>query len=256
MRIIDQGKGENLMARILFVLIGVVCVIYGFMVRAVGSGTGFFIVWLGLGIVSLAQAVLLHIGFWKRVSGKVKKCLLVLVSLVALSFVIVEGCVLSQFTASGEENLDYIMVLGAQVYENGPSTVLKFRLDKAIAYLYDNPDTLCIVSGGQGSNEPFPEAEGMADYLRKNGIPEDRILIEDQSGTTEENFAFSKEFIEEGASVGVVTNNFHVFRALQIAKSQGLTNICGIAAKTTPLYLPSNMVREYFGEIKYLIRSL
>ncbi|MGN0312810.1 MAG: YdcF family protein, partial [Lachnospiraceae bacterium] len=62
--------------------------------------------------------------------------------------------------------------------------------------------------------------------------------------------------IDEGASVGVVTNNFHVFRALQIAKSQGLTNICGIATKTTPLYLPNNMVREYFGELKYLIKSL
>lgn len=115
--------------------------------------------------------------------------------------------------------LDYIIVLGAQVRKDGPSPVLKYRLDKAVEYLNENPDTVCIVSGGQGSNEPWTEAEGMAQYLQEKGIDTARILTEDQSQTTEQNITNSKMLMKEGASVGIVTNNFHVFRALQIAKS-------------------------------------
>ncbi len=136
-----------------------------------------------------------------------------------LVFCIVEGCVISQMHADGREGLDYIIVLGAQVRKDGPSPVLKYRLDKAVEYLNENPDTVCIVSGGQGSNEPWSEAEGMARYLQEKGIDTARILPEDKSQTTEQNITNSKMLMKEGASVGIVTNNFHVFRALQIAKS-------------------------------------
>ena len=118
--------------------------------------------------------------------------------------------------------------------KDGPSPVLKYRLDKAVEYLNENPDTVCIVSGGQGSNEPWTEAEGMAQYLQEKGIDTARILTEDQSQTTEQNITNSKMLMKEGASVGIVTNNFHVFRALQIAKKYGLSDVCGIAADSTP----------------------
>lgn len=118
--------------------------------------------------------------------------------------------------------------------KDGPSPVLKYRLDKAVEYLNENPDTVCIVSGGQGSNEPWSEAEGMARYLQEKGIDTARILTEDQSQTTGQNITNSKKLMKEGASVGIVTNNFHVFRALQIAKKYGLSDVCGIAADSTP----------------------
>lgn len=151
-----------------------------------------------------------------------------------LVFCIVEGCVISQMHADGRGGLDYIIVLGAQVRKDGPSPVLKYRLDKAVEYLNENPDTVCIVSGGQGSNEPWSEAEGMARYLQEKGIDTARILPEDKSQTTEQNITNSKMLMKEGASVGIVTNNFHVFRALQIAKKYGLSDVCGIAADSTP----------------------
>ena len=152
----------------------------------------------------------------------------------------------------GEDGLDYIVVLGAQMRQNGPSVVLQYRLDEAIKYLNDNPDTICIVSGGQGYNEPCTEAQGMAEYLEKKGVPKVRILMETESTTTAQNISNSMQYIREGATVGIVTNNFHMFRALQIAKQQGLTQVCGIAAKSKALYLPNNMLREYLAEIKYL----
>ena len=158
------------------------------------------------------------------------------------------------FYAKGEKNLDYIIVLGAQVRENGPSVVLRHRLDKAIDYLNDNPETVCIVSGGQGANEPCPEADAMEAYLIEKGIPEDRILVENQSLSTVENIKNSKELMDESYNgVGIVTNNFHVYRAVRMAKAQGIENVCGIAAKSNNLYLPNNVLRECLSILKGLM---
>ena len=85
-------------------------------------------------------------------------------------FVTLCGMIAGDFSAKGNQNLDYIIVLGAQVREDGPSAVPKYRLDAAIDYLNENPNTVCIVSGGQGANEPFSEAKGMAEYLLDKGI--------------------------------------------------------------------------------------
>ena len=62
---------------------------------------------------------------------------------------------------------------------------------------------------------------------------------------------YSKALIKDGASVGIITNDFHLFRAKQIARKYGLDNVCGIAAKSTPVYLPNNMLREFLAEIKF-----
>lgn len=172
------------------------------------------------------------------------------------AFVIVEGCVISHMEDCGEGGLDYIIVLGAQVYKDGPSPVLKYRLDRAIEYLEENPDTYCILSGGEGANEPFPEAQGMADYMIRQGISEIRLVQETESMTTEENIRNSMKYVREGASVGIVTNDFHMFRALQIAHKQGVNDACGISAGSMKLYLANNMLREFFAEIKFILLSL
>ena len=111
-----------------------------------------------------------------------------------------------------------------------------------------------IVSGGKGANEPFPEAQGMADYLKAHGIEEGRILQESKSKTTQENIVNSKKLIAgDNASVGIITNDFHMFRALQIAHDNGLDEAQGIAAGSPPDMLVNNMVREFFAEIKFLL---
>ncbi len=183
----------------------------------------------------------------------VKILMMILLCIGLIFFVAVEGLIISNFSNQGEKDLDYIIVLGAKIYASGPSVVLKYRLDKAVDYLEENPKTKCIVTGGQGHNEPFPEAEGMAAYLKKKGISEDRILLERESKVTAENISGSLELMEEGSSVGIVTNNFHVFRALQIAKSQGLRNVCGIAADSNLVFLPNNLLREFLAEVKFLL---
>lgn len=241
----------------LWLVIAILCLIYGVIVRAVGSGTSFFIVWWTMGIMFGAFALVAKKSLWKRMSLVVRKILSVVIVAAVVCVVIVEGLIITGFTKHGEPNLDYIIVLGAQVHESGPSIVLKYRLDKAVEYLEENPDTKCIVSGGQGANEPFAEAEGMATYLEKKGIAKERILLEKESTTTEQNIKYSKKLIaESNAKIGLVTNNFHLYRALQIARGEDLGDISGIAAGSTKLFLPNNMLREFLGEMKYLITHI
>lgn len=238
---------------LIFTVLAVLCVVYSGMVLATGSGTSFFLVWIGLAVLSFLFGYSIWKSFWKKVPRLVKGICIAVVAVGFTAFFIVEGCIISQMHEKGKAGLDYIIVLGAQVRESGPSAALKYRLDEAVEYLEDNPKTICIVSGGQGANEPYSEAEGMAQYLKEQGIDASRILLEDKSLNTEQNMEYSKALIKDGASVGIITNDFHLFRAKQIARKYGLDNVCGIAAKSTPVYLPNNMLREFLAEIKFLL---
>ena len=195
-----------------------------------------------------------HFDVWNKLPIGLRHTAVVILVTCVIIFLVVEGCIISAFRAKGESNLDYIIVLGAQVKENGPSAALKFRLDEAYDYLVANENTLCIVSGGQGSNEPCSEAQGMYDYLTGRGIDGGRIIMEDKSTDTSENIAFSAVFLDkENDSVGIVTNNFHVFRSVHLAKHQGIKHVCGISADSNIIFQLNNMVREFFGIIKDLV---
>ena len=142
----------------------------------------------------------------------------------------------------------YLIVLGAQVSGRRITDSLKLRLDRAKEYLIQNEETLVIVSGGRGKGEEISEAEAMASYLMENGIAKERIFQEDQSRTTRENLLFSAAFMEErGCLVGIVSNHFHLYRALQYAKAAGYSNVCPIAAGCNPVLCVNYMVRECFA---------
>ncbi len=233
----------------LFVL-AILSILYGLFVFRGKSGSWFWVVWECLGAGFLIWTWLLHKNFFATHSVcKVMFCGIIMFGILVLG--VCGWKIFGHFSEEGKPALDYIIVLGAQVWEDGPSVVLKYRLDAANTYLEENPDTKCIVSGGQGYNEPFTEAEGMAKYLIEHGISAERILLEDQSTNTVENVRYSQRLMETTyKSVGIVTNNFHLYRAVEIAKKQGLQGVCGIAAKSTPLYLPNNLLRECIGVMK------
>ena len=246
---------KSIIAGILGIL-GILCAMYGIMIRATRSGTKFFLVWFGMASLFIVIGIGLQMGMWDKLPLICRRIILIIFALGMVSFVIVEGCIVSKLTTEGKDNLDYIIVLGAQVKESGPSIVLKYRLDKALEYMNENPKTICIVSGGQGHNEPYSEAEGMAQYLIEQGMSAERIMKEDKSKTTEQNISNSMKYIKKGATIGLVTNNFHVYRALQIAENQHVENIYGIAADSSAFYMPNNMLREYLAEMKYQIRKV
>ena len=248
-----EGKPKNGFV-ILWSVLAVCCFLYGGLVFLTGSGTAFFAVWLILGVLLLALAILAKHSVWKKLPGVLKGVTVALFCLGISVFLVTEGCILSHFFDKGEKDLDYLIVLGAQMNEDGPSPLLERRLRAAARYLSENPDTICIVSGGQGTNEPVSEAEGMAAYLTQKGISPDRILKETESKSTMENLTFSKRLIEDpDASVGIVTNNFHVFRAVLTAKRAGFSHVCGIASEASALFFVNNLLREFFGVIKFVL---
>ena len=235
----------------LFLVCGVICILYGLSVMMIGSGTAFFIVWFLAGAFFELLALLTGRHMWHLIPRWLLAVCGLILAAGLLLFAFVETRIISCFGMAGEPGLSYIVVLGAQVHEDGPSLVLKYRLDRASEYLEENPETLCIVSGGQGSNEPFAEAEGMKRYLVQKGIDGGRIITEDRSENTAQNIRFSKKLLPDNpGKVGIVTNNFHMYRALMIARREGLDGAVGIAADSTKRFLPHNMLREFFAIVK------
>ena len=229
---------------------GAICYCIGIAVN--GFGTYFFLIWGGIGAACLGLGAL--VGNRKLMAAlpkPVKVAVGALVCAGAVTFCAVEGMILSEYGASAAPGADYCIVLGAQWKPSGPSAVLRKRLDKAVEYLKANPDTKVIVSGGKGANEPMAEAEGMYGYLVQAGIEEERILVEDKSRSTYENLVYSGGLLDkENDRVVIVTNNFHVFRALGIARKQNYGKVEGLAADSVLGMGPNNLLREFLGVLK------
>jgi uncharacterized SAM-binding protein YcdF (DUF218 family) len=153
-----------------------------------------------------------------------------------------------------QASCDYLIVLGAQVRGRKITDSLLRRLKKAQTYLSVHKETKVIVSGGQGKGEVITEAEAMADYLQNQGIEKMRIYLEDRSRTTQQNLEFSETFLDkEKHCVGIVSNNFHLYRACQIAKRLGYQRIEPVAASCHPLLFVNYMIREVLAVWKLWI---
>ena len=151
-----------------------------------------------------------------------------------------------------ETQVDYLVVLGAKVRQDGPSVSLWDRIYETVSYLNAHPDTIAIVSGGQGEDEPITEAKSMHDELVKLGISEDRIWMEYKATSTDENLRYSLDLIEEKTgrrpqTLGVLSSEYHLFRASLMAKKLGIEFV-GVPAKTTKItQLINHAMREVAG---------
>ncbi len=143
-----------------------------------------------------------------------------------------------------------VVVLGCKAIGDEPSWMLKDRLDKAYDVLLENPDVMCVVTGGQGSDEQHTEAYVMKKYLTEKGISADRIIMEDSSASTEENLLYTKAVIElNGLSqnVVIVTDRFHELRAHIWAKKAGFDKIYSACCDTRIYLVIGYWFREMFG---------
>ena len=134
------------------------------------------------------------------------------------------------------ENPSAIIVLGCRVKGEEPSPMLKSRMNAAIEVYEQNPEALIIACGGQGNGENITEAEAMRRYFTEKGIPEEHIVVEDKSTSTEENIAYAAEILkEQGISDGIVivTNEFNQYRAYAFAKEAGI--YAGAYSAKTPV---------------------
>ncbi len=247
-------------------------------------------------------------------------CVTGLVVLMILQVLIFGGMI-----KSAPSHLDYLIVLGAKVREDDISSSLKRRLDKAIRYAQEHPETKLVLSGGQGADEPISEALAMAEYLLYNGIAPEQMLLEVYSTSTRENMLCSKALIDnqrriekeeakririrkqvlrmelayfleererqwEAAGytpskldmrgpcaqvkrvrlapklqpsmsslellpdkplqIGVLTSNFHLFRAMKIGEKCGFERLYGVSSSADPVLFIHLLVRESIAILK------
>lgn len=148
-----------------------------------------------------------------------------------------------------------VLVLGSKVSGRVPSADLMARIDAAAAYLNENPQAKCIASGGQGPGELETEGSVIKKYLVLKGIDSGRIITEESSKNTVENFTYSLQIIDrEGLSreLAIVTDEYHQYRAGQIAKQMGAVPYSACAR--TPWYIFSACyARELLALSKFLI---
>ena len=178
----------------------------------------------------------------------------VLTALLALGFValsITGGTIARSADGTDPPEADYLIVLGCQVNGTTPSLMLRQRLDAAVSYLNTYPDAVAIVSGGMGPGEDITEAACMHSYLISAGIAPERIIQEPQSTNTMENLRFSMEYMEPGASIAIVSNEFHLYRAGQMAQMLGLEPVLIPADTELPILTASYSLREIFAVWKF-----
>ncbi len=200
--------------------------------------------------------------FFKKVNNFLyaRKLLLVITSVflaLAVIFVIYASVKITGAFNNEPDKETTVVVLGCQVKPYGPSLMLTERLNAAYDYLCKNPELKCVLSGGQGADEPTSEALAMYQWLTDRGIDKNRLFLEDKSTSTEENIRFTKKVIEENnlaPEITIITNEFHQYRARELARKQGIKSF-SVSAKTLITFFPTFFLREIGGVLFELIRS-
>ena len=180
----------------------------------------------------------------------VKRVVTVILCIGLLVCGITETLIIKASFGDADEALDYVVVLGAKVRNDGPSVPLQNRIDAAYEYLTSHPHTVAVVTGGMGTDEPMSEAQCMYDHLVARGIDPERIWMEDKATSTRENLLLSLALIEEKTGqqperIGLISNEYHLFRAKLFADACGV-EAAGIPAHTTRI---SQMINHFMREV-------
>ncbi|MFD5867472.1 YdcF family protein [Corynebacterium sp. NPDC060344] len=138
-----------------------------------------------------------------------------------------------------------VIVLGCALRNGRPSSLLRYRLEKAeqVARRAPGPVTV-ICCGGVGEDGGPSEAEVMAGWLRDRGLTD--IRLEPHSTSTLENLANAEPMVDRGP-VTVVTSDFHVFRTASLARRAGNASWRAEGAPTPPQYWATSMLREFLA---------
>ncbi len=217
-----------------------------------GMAAGLLIAFYGIFAPAVNSVIA---GLWRRGACRI----ILSAAAIALAAVLLCSAVMSvhmiRSCLKRPSESDVVVVLGCKVIGEGPSLMLYERLSAAESYLKENEKAVCILSGGQGSDERISEAEAMYRYLVRAGISGDRLILEDRSTTTKENIAFSYEIMKQqdlGSSIAVVTNEFHEYRAQHLAKQMGLS-ASAVPGRTHWWLFATYVVREWYAiQYEYL----
>ncbi|MBQ6264801.1 MAG: YdcF family protein [Clostridia bacterium] len=189
---------------------------------------------------------------WKHTAGKIT---LTSVAVILVFCLLTGGITFSKIIAKSrpsEHKTEYVIVLGCRVYSDKPGIFLTKRINAAYNYLTESPDSKAILSGGQGEGEDISEAQCMFNTLVEKGIDPARLIKEDKSESTFQNFSKSVELMKQNGlnleEITVITNDYHEYRASKFAEKCGLKAYSYPAKTPWDGYLPFAM-REVYAVI-------
>ena len=155
-----------------------------------------------------------------------------------------------RYSKQTDRRTEFIIVLGCQVNGTSPGRYLRARINKAYEYLEANPQSKAVLSGGQGRGENISEGQCMFNSLTSMGIDASKLIIEDKSTSTIENFENTVNNIKNKGiyidEIIIITNDFHEYRASRVAQQNGITAYPYPAKTPWNGYLPF-AVREVFA---------
>ena len=172
--------------------------------------------------------------------------------------------VISDAKKNYRDKCDYLLVLGGNVIgADTPSPQLAERMKTAAVYLIENPETIAVPCGGCfREHQKKSEAEIIADYLISQGVEKERIILEDKSETTYQNFEFGTQIIRNHAQkelgeirIAFLSSDYHLHRAALIAKQSGIEN-CGRVSSPTRGKALQRYFREYIVACEVLYKSI
>ena len=126
----------------------------------------------------------------------------------------------SDYTKLSDLDIDCIIILGAGIWGDSPSPMLEDRLLEGIDLYQKNISNKIIMSGDHGKKE-YDEVNIMKDFAIEKGIPSENIFMDHAGFSTYESIYRAKE-IFEAKKVVIITQKYHLYRALYIAKELGI----------------------------------
>ena len=221
-----------------------------------------FLANLNLGVILTVLLGVLFLGagiFYKKLKVITKKQIPKIICIIVAIGILFEAGLISFIALYGiRDNVtfteDAAVVLGAGIRGETVTWPLKMRLDKAVEFHQNNPNGKIVVTGGQGYQETVTEAYAMEKYLVSQGVDKSVIIKEEKATSTNENMRFSKEILdgifEDDYKIAVITNNFHIYRGVQIAKNEGFREVTHLSAGLKWYNLIPCYIRESLAVLK------
>ncbi len=140
----------------------------------------------------------------------------------------VKGKILEENSIDTIPQVDCILVLGAGVWESGPSPMLRDRLEKGIELYQQGVAPKLLMSGDHGRKD-YDEVNAMKEYAIEQGVPSQDIFMDHAGFSTYESIYRAKEIFQVKTMI-IVTQEYHLYRALYIAKKLGI-EVYGVPAQ-------------------------
>ena len=186
-----------------------------------------------------------------KVIGWIMRAAIVLFSLVILFFC---GKVIAGGMVNTAGRADHAIVLGLALENGEPAPDLLARLDTAREYLEKYPEAQLILTGGNPDESGRTEAAVMRDILTEQGVPEDRLILEDKAESTKENFRNIAGMISKDEPVVMISSDYHMDRAVRNAGEEGFTHVMRLPASSRFFAYGANMLSEVILDLNDLTK--